>query len=243
MDTPKDIQQRPDLSSFFEKQPLGESLALQSSVDRLYRRAERIVAALFLATNHIHEEEALRIRMRSAGLQMLKDALALRHEMRSPQSAHASTFRASARYIVSLLRMLSVSGFLSIQNATVLIEALDDLGNFLRSAQQSALSENIAFSRQDFLDISHKPLTDIKDRAVKDNIKVSDTTTRRSMNVRKENILEILRTSGELSVSQIAAGLPEYSAKMIQRDLVELISGGIVKKAGLKRWSRYSLAG
>jgi hypothetical protein len=244
MDEQKDIRPSDSLSNFFDKPALRASLSLNQSADRLYRRAERIVAAVFLATNHISSSESLRISARTAGLRLLEEVLSLRDEMRAPQSGHASAFKASARYLVSLLRMLAISGFLSTQNATVLIEALDDLGNFLITAQHSPLSESVSFTRQDFLDVSQPFVRNLKDKdIIKDNNKMSDTATKRTLNVRKQAVLEILRTGGELGIADIASNLPEYSTKMIQRDLAELVALGQAKKTGLKRWSRYSLAG
>jgi hypothetical protein len=247
MDPQRDMQPLQSLAGFFEKQSSVASLTLNQSVERLYRRAERIVAALFLATNHIQPEEALRVSIRSAGLQVLQDALALRHEIRAAQSQHASAFRASARYLVSLLRMLSISGFLSIQNTNILIEALDELGNYLRAAQQSTLSENVSFSKQDFLDATVTSIRDIKDihkikdkSTVRDGIVMPDKTGKKTLDVRQQNILEVLQSGGELGIAEIASNLPEYSSKTIQRDLVDLIAGGRVKRTGLKRWSKYS---
>lgn len=245
MDVQKDIQPLQSLAGFFEKQSSVTSLTLSPSVERLYRRAERIVAALFLATNHIAPEEALRVAIRSAGVQMLQDALALRHEIRAAQSQHASAFRASARYLVSLLRMLSISGFLSVQNANILIEALDELGNYLRAAQQSTGSENVSFSKQDFLDATVSSIKDIKDISkIKDKSGLKDSlgsSGKKTLDVRQQNILEVLRGGRELGIAEIASNLPEYSSKTIQRDLVELIAGGRVRRIGLKRWSKYSL--
>ncbi len=250
MDEQKDIRPSDSLSNFFDKPTLRANLSLNQSADRLYRRAERIAAAVFLATNHVLSSESLRVSARTAALRLLEDVLSLRDEMRAPQSGHASAFKASARYLISLLRMLAISGFLSTQNSTVLIEALDELGNFLATAQHSPLSETMSFTRQDFRDVSQALVRDIKDiksikdrMGIKDGSKMSDTPTKRTLNVRKQNILETLRTGGELGIADVASNLPEYSTKMIQRDLPELIGLGQVKKTGLKRGSRYSLAG
>lgn len=250
MDNQRDIPSPTGISRFFDKTPARTGLALNQSVDRLYRRAERVVAGLFLATNHVAPSESLRIEARKAGLQLLENALALKDEMRSAQSGHASSFKASARYLISLLRLLTISGSLSAQNSMVLIEATEDLGNFLALAQNSPLSETVAFSKQDFLDINPEVLKDIKDNRivkdranVKDDTKMSDISTKKSLTVRKQSILEILRTGGELGIADVASNLPEYSTKMVQRDLAELVDLGKVKKTGLKRWSRYSLAG
>jgi hypothetical protein len=249
MDPQKDIRTTQSLSAFFEKQPSITSLSLNPSVERLYRRSERVVAALFLATNHIEPNEPLRVSVRSAGTKLLENVLALRNELRAAQSPNVSEFRASARYLVSLLRMLTISGFLSVQNGSILIEAIDELGNFLQASQTSPLSESVVFSKQDFLDASVTRVMDIKDRVIvkdgtviKDTHKMSDSVIKRTLHVRKQNIIEVLRGGGELGIAEIASSLPEYSSKMIQRDLAELIVAGQVKRAGLKRWSRYSLA-
>jgi DeoR/GlpR family transcriptional regulator of sugar metabolism len=62
------------------------------------------------------------------------------------------------------------------------------------------------------------------------------------MSVRTQSILEILKTSGSMGIKDICSNLPEYSEKMIQRELSELVEVGTVQKTGLKRWSRYSVA-
>ena len=128
-----------------------------------------------------------------------------------------------------------------------MIEGLDELGNFLNVSQNSALSEAYSLSQEGLLDIregSVKDTVTIKDRTtVKDISTVSDKVSdNRGPNVREESILAVLRSGGELGIRDIASSLPEYSEKMIQRHLVALIGLGRVKKAGLKRWSRYSIA-
>jgi DNA-binding HxlR family transcriptional regulator len=40
---------------------------------------------------------------------------------------------------------------------------------------------------------------------------------------------------------EYAYNLPEFSEKMIQRELAALVQEGVVMKQGEKRWSRYSL--
>jgi predicted transcriptional regulator len=249
MDGQRDVSKSENLSKFFDKPTMRPALALNQSVDRLYRRVERVAAAVFLATNHIAAGDPLRRQSRESALQLLERALDLRDEMRATQSTHAADFRSCARYLISLLRMLTIGGFLSSQNSTVLIEALNELGNFLSAAQNSSLSDSVSFSRQDFIDILPSDVKDIRDTPqskstdpVKDNSKMSYRDTKETLDVRKQNILDIIRGAKELGISDIAAALPEYSSKTIQRDLVELIRLGRVRRQGLKRWSRYSMA-
>ncbi|MDO8514632.1 MAG: hypothetical protein Q7S50_03755 [bacterium] len=144
--------------------------------------------------------------------------------------------------------MLAASGFLSTQNTQTVVEGLDELGTFLDASANSALSESTSLTRENFRDILGAPIKDIRDmRSIKDKTSIKDIVSvsniiQKGLSVRESEIVEILRTGGELGIKDIASNLPEYSEKMIQRDLMRLVVAGHVKKTGLKRWSRYSVA-
>jgi hypothetical protein len=146
--------------------------------------------------------------------------------------------------------MLAVSGLVSGQNAQTIIDALDELGNFANVSKRSPLSEGFVFSKEDLLDIgSAGDVKDVKDtQNIKDRTQVKDATNvepkspiQRDLSVRKQGIIGVLRSGQELGIRDIAANLPEYSEKMIQRELLALVLEGKVKKLGFKRWSRYTL--
>src|SRR3989338_522532 len=58
---------------------------------------------------------------------------------------------------------------------------------------------------------------------------------------RREKIVELLRLNGPSSVSDLARTVEGCSDKTIQRELVSMVSLGLLKKTGDRRWSRYSL--
>ena len=58
---------------------------------------------------------------------------------------------------------------------------------------------------------------------------------------RRERIIELLRESGPSSVTDLARNIQGCSEKTIQRELVAMVSLGLLKKTGERRWSRYSL--
>lgn len=58
---------------------------------------------------------------------------------------------------------------------------------------------------------------------------------------RKDNILKILKQKKDASINDICALFKDCSSKTIQRDLIELINEGMVKKEGSRRWSKYNL--
>src|SRR3989344_3409976 len=62
------------------------------------------------------------------------------------------------------------------------------------------------------------------------------------LRTRTNRIVGVLTTQGQLGIKDIAASLPEFSEKMIQRELKRLVTQGRIKKAGSKRWSTYVLA-
>lgn len=251
MDDKRDIQKSNPLFRFFDTNAIRTNpFGANQSADRAYRRAERIVAALYLVTNHISPTESIRIATRTAALRLLRDMLSLRDEMRAVDSNTVMACRASIRHLISLVRMLAVSGFLSMQNTDAVIEGLDELGNFIVTVANSPLSESTVLSRDGFLDIHKHILKDVKDtRIIKDDIMQKDITDvsdmsvhNGSLHVREEGILALLKIGGTLGIRDISANLPEYSPKMIQRHLLTLVAAGRVKKTGLKRWSRYSVA-
>ena len=259
MDDNKDIQKTENLGKFFDAQnvrvnPFGDNRA----ADRAYRRAERISAAVHLLTNHVDTDEPLRSAVRSESMNMLSSMLAVRDDMRSAQSGAVVAVVSSIRHLISLVRMLAISGFASTQNAGAIIDALDELGNFMHVSQRTNFSESVVISKDDLLDVGALPVRspafsvkDIKDvtnvatRALATDVPTQAIKTQSGngqVSVRTQSILEILKSSGSMGIKDICSNLPEYSEKMIQRELLTLVSEGKVLKTGLKRWSRYSAA-
>jgi hypothetical protein len=60
-------------------------------------------------------------------------------------------------------------------------------------------------------------------------------------NSRQMRILTLLRAQAHLSIKDFASVIPDCSEKTIQRELLELVEKGIIKKEGERRWSTYSL--
>ena len=111
----------------------------------------------------------------------------------------------------------------------------------------------MSLTREDLIDIresqrfiqeraSDKPAKNVTETREMTDIGTSTENKSPSLQMtsRSQAILEVLRVHGELGIRDVASNLPEYSEKMIQRELAELVSHGRVKKTGLKRWSRYT---
>ncbi len=158
MDDHKDIQKTENLGKFFDSQnvrvnPFGENRA----ADRAYRRAERIAAAVHLLTNHIDSTEPIRVESRRAATQLLSSMLDVRDEMRASHSGGVVSVLSSIRHLISLVRMLAISGFASTQNVSAIVEALDELGNFMHVSQRTNFSEGVVITRDELLDVGAMP--------------------------------------------------------------------------------------
>jgi len=63
-----------------------------------------------------------------------------------------------------------------------------------------------------------------------------------SIEDRESKIIEVVRAKVRVSIKDISDALPGVGEKTIQRALVSLVSRGVLKKEGERRWSRYALA-
>lgn len=267
MDDVRDIKNQGQFSRTLDTRvvrttPFGRN----ASGERAYRRAERLVSALHLLTNHVAESEPARISIRGKGLKLLSEVIELRDEMRGASSIKTRAVQASIRELISLIRILTISAFISYHNADVVIDALDELGNFLSASRRSILSEDIVIGRDELIGSASEAqkkasipphgshtlldvgkghnLSDITDKAgISDSVKDTQemSVTKDISSTRARNIISVLRSGGAIGIKEICAHFPEYSEKMVQRELVSLVSNKVVKKTGLKRWSRYSL--
>lgn len=251
-----DIQKMQGIGVFIDNSSSKANPFGQNRIaERAYRRAERLSAGIVLLTNHVSEKEHLRQAARELSLALVSGILSVRDEMRSSTSGRVSGLKATVRNLMTVIRLLAVSGNISIQNAEAVTEALDSLVEFIQASQKSNFAESVLLGREDFLDVretSSKHNRTI-DTALKDSASsVSDEDSRTSsrppnttnvshMSSRSLAILEVLSGGKELGIRDIASNLPEYSEKMIQRELAELVRKASVKKEGLKRWSRYSI--
>lgn len=58
---------------------------------------------------------------------------------------------------------------------------------------------------------------------------------------RRNTIIKLIKDMKEVTIKDVSTIVPDVSEKTIQRELLNLVSEGVLKKTGEKRWSRYSL--
>jgi hypothetical protein len=75
-----------------------------------------------------------------------------------------------------------------------------------------------------------------KQPLVDKNKPFSDTSTERI-----SKIFDLIKEKKDININDIMTYFSDYSKKTIQRDLINLIEEGKIKKTGDRRWSRYSV--
>ena len=254
MEIQKDIHKTDVMSRFLNNQIIKTNPFGTNRIgERAYKRAERLAAAIVLLTKHVPQSDPLRVSARKLSINLISDVLSSRDEMRSVGSDKISTLKVGIRNLMSIMKLLAVSGHISLQNSEVISEALDGLVEFIAASQKSPLSESVSISREDLADTREGSFKDEREsnRLIKDRSQLLENSvvlsaadsksTSSDTSSRALSILEILRSGQEYGIREVALHLPEYSEKMIQRELAELVRLGKVKKVGLKRWSRYAV--
>jgi predicted HTH transcriptional regulator len=92
------------------------------------------------------------------------------------------------------------------------------------------------FSKPEFLSIESKSVKSVTESVVKNGggLKRKDQ--------RKNTILSFIKGHNNSSIKDIVPNIIGCSEKTIQRELIELIKEGKIKKTGERRWSKYSIA-
>lgn len=231
--------------------PFGSNV----SGDKAYRRAERIAAALYILTKYMSETEPLRIHAREVAHLLLKDILQLRIGFRvGADAAETSRMHARVREAISLVQLLSVGGYVSKENADMVTRALEELSQFVDAAGATHLAERTVFTKEDLLidQTIRQPLLRTAGMSIRPGSKTvpggqsSERNDKRqnsekdNLSSRRATILDVLKDGKEMAIKDIASFVVGCSEKTVQRELAALVSDGILKKEGEKRWSRYS---
>ncbi len=197
-------------------------------------KAQKLASAVYLITGFFSEQEPLRWRLRELATDlasdMFKDKLSLVKELRP------------------LFLLAKYANLVSEANHSIIESELSKLAQELENpfsqmffAEPKSLEPALPrpVEPQYIKDKTPQPVQERAEErlALKDFGAVSV-----KKNSRQSIIIGLLKRKKEIMIKDVVPLVERCSEKTIQRELLGMVSSGILKKIGEKRWSRYSLA-
>lgn len=183
-------------------------------------RIQKITEAVYRVTDLLHEKEPVKWEIR-------KRALSIFTELTSFQNKHLLERKA---------------GFEKIENSINQLTALFSLF----SENKTISGVNFGILKQEYESAkSSMSIPQEKSQKAKklQPARIGQSIGRANGHIdsRKTRILDIIKQRKEITVGELSGVFTEYSGKTIQRDLLEMVNKGLLKKQGDKRWRKYML--
>lgn len=244
-----------------------KSLGFFSAEDYLlyiFKKTEKITAGIYLVSGLLKDDEPMKWELRDHGMGLMSSSFMASSNLPGDKSATIQALFTSALETISLLNVARISNLITEMNHSLLVREIDNIVAMLRdrlaeNAENAGyvLSENFfktpdlfatgfrAGNRTQGVDGSsgdnrHDSRFKIQDSG-KTGISQGHPSTQVKKSQRQDKIIAVLKGQSNLTIKDFSKVIKDCSEKTIQRELIELVDHGIVKKEGERRWSRYSL--
>ncbi len=224
----------------------------------LYNRTYRLVAAVFAVCGVMDESDQLKTKIKDLSLALISNAVNLKDIEFADADKLVGEIEKKSILLMSMLDIASIAGSISEMNGGILkeeftvflVELQKFSGQFKNQKEgsiKSILSSNdIVYSNNERqLDsqprISGSIINIAKASQSLVNGVKNGTNGHKRKDTRRATILEFIKGHGNASIKDIAPNIVGCSEKTIQRELLELIREGRIKKEGERRWRRYSV--
>ena len=220
----------------------------------LYKKTEKLVSALYLLSSFISDKEPIKWQMREEGVNLLSQSLCLSDRLSSERMLAYTKFISTGLKFLSFLEVSYLGGIISEMNYTVLKYEFEALIKTAESGEKGSGSKGLIFPEH-FFEVQTDHLAESVNSLSKGQTLMSDRMSlkktaetvrtnelkQKDKSNRQEVIINLLKKNNELGIKDFTSSIKDCSEKTIQRELVLLVSKGLIKKAGEKRWSKYSI--
>ena len=237
----------------------------------VYKKTEKLVAGVYVLTNYLSDKESLKWNLRDSANTLLFKVLSLSDRVWGEDSV-SKEILLSIGEIFSMLSIAKISNIISEINHEIIMSEFDKLADFINASSKNMSSAKIAFEgglfggdynfvpTQSFqgrtLDGQRTPIPNVngfykgqKDtqnndvfEKMSDIKKSSAEKTIKDKSNRQDIILSMLKGGLHLTIKDFAQNIKDCSEKTIQRELSSMVLGGVLKKEGERRWSKYFLS-
>ena len=261
MNNQKDIQKTSINERGQFNVPDVKSLANIGVYEFANKKTEKLVTALYMVSDCMDSDNALKGKLRQLGVELLSDMYKLSNLSPMDKHIHISSSLARVNEILSFVEIAYTIGFISEMNTAILKKEFIILIGELESYQkkdkhfiftldeQMFSTPEIPSVRQGLAQVKRTPFNSMSFSSVSSVTNLADRKNRtdKILNLIKDlsrNKADLSRNKAEkkeISIKDISNSFTNCSEKTIQRELNSLVSKGKIKKTGAKRWSRYQL--
>lgn len=221
----------------------------------IVKKVDKICNALYIITSFFLESEPLRVSIRKKTIDILSDISSLRALGDLKNVRYVARTSIHITELMALLTLARSTDLISDMNYRILEQELTALANFGDKSggpvfEKKYFDTELLLSKVD----TQKPTFDkgtnspekpqLRDRNPRiDGEKGSISEQKDSVKRKRSDlIINLIKEYGHVTIRDISKHFPEYSQKTIQRELIELIGRGIIRKEGDKRWTTYFLS-
>lgn len=237
-----------------------KSLGFFSAEDYLlyiFKKTEKITSALYLISGLLKDEEPMKWELRDKGMDLVGSSFMASSTVPGDKNVMIQTLFSSALETISLLNIAKLSNLISPMNHKLLVAEIDNVLGLLRDKLASSaenagyvLSEEFfrtpsmfgsGFKSDNRSNRNNSYDGNGSEKQVKTTVSKGHVDVVEKKSHRQDAIVTILKGQSNLTIKDFVKVIKDCSEKTIQRDLIELVDRGIVKKEGERRWSKYSL--
>lgn len=215
----------------------------KKQINWLTYKSERLVSALYMVTDLINTNDPLKWRMRKSGVVLLTETGKLLELSPAERKKVVNSAREAIAEIISLLEVAVNSGLISRMNHSLLKKEFVNTPLLLERIGKENTPKSIGQTQGHSIGHSIGQTKTIKDKgflpSIGQNLVIQNKVKKET---RQSQITKVFASGKVLSLRDLSDMFRDFGSKMIQRDIIDLVRNGILKKTGNKRWSRYSLA-
>lgn len=210
--------------------------------NHLAEKCRKITEALYRVTDLLPEQEPLKWGLRERAMNIFSKITELKDIPTHKKSRNLEEIIHSASGILNFLELASAASFISQLNFEVLKREYLALVNFIEDRKEEFLpTEQILIQPMsasgNFLEEKNdKGHNGQKNKKLAKEMSVMDDIDRRT------KILVILNNNKNwVSIKDIISAFNDIGPKTVQRELSAMVSQGLLKTTGEKRWRKYGI--
>jgi len=258
------------VSPIDDKKHRPSNVESRSSFVHLHKSTEKIVAALFLITELMSDNNPIRLKIRTLGVDLVSFILSSSTSIVDDVHFFNTRYTSLLLEILSLLEIALLSEQISHMNFRIISEEINRIGEVTdklkkrygstalssrsariltrgkasQKATDSLLSASDRFGTQISSSGLHKGHSIRHRKSLVSYRKMNNRFDIQAIDTvkRKEIIVNSLKDGKHLTTKDFMSVIGGVSDKTIQRDLISMVKDGTLRKEGERRWSRYFLS-